>query len=333
MDAHHYAGDLFGAFRLEHLEALMPAHDIPRDLVPDDGIHIAELMQAAPDLFIRRIAGLQVFAGIIFCRFQHGNGHFLNVYFRLYRWQKAHKINPFKRPGAIFCVPKKHFIFAKYFTAGRPGPEENAPGDSIPPGGRKADHAPSLLHGEVEKPIGPKDFFTAKRESRQRRRTFPRRSAKADNAAGLSLGEVRKPTTAVAFARPRAFPAARPAGTARFLIPRGKASFYETATFRRRKVLFSSPFCGLLFGPGRAKLALPAGEKPAAPKPRPPRGGPAQRPRPAPGFCAASANARPGDPAPVRLLEKALWVPPTIEPFRPAPSGKPERKKERRNPG
>ena len=66
MDAHHYAGDLFGAFRLEHLEALMPAHDIPRDLVPDDGIHIAELMQAAPDLFIRRIAGLQVFAGIIF---------------------------------------------------------------------------------------------------------------------------------------------------------------------------------------------------------------------------------------------------------------------------
>lgn len=112
-----------------------------------------------------------------------------------------------------------------------------------------------------------------------------------------------------------------------------KASFYETATFGRRKVFFCSPFCGLLFCPTRAKLALPAGEKPAAPKPRPPRGGPAQRPRPAPGFCAASANARPGDPAPVRLLEKALWVPPTTEPFCPAPSGKPERKKERRNPG
>ena len=150
---------------------------------------------------------------------------------------------------------------------------------------------------------------------------------------GLLHGEVRKPTTAVAFARPRAFPAARPAGTARFLITREKASFYETATFGRRKVFFCSPFCGLLFCPTRAKLALPAGEKPAAPKPRPPRGGPAQRPRPAPGFCAASANARPGDPAPVRLLEKALWAPPTTEPFRPAPSGKPERKKERRNPG
>ena len=191
------------------------------------------------------------------------------------------------------------------------------------------------------------DFFTAKRESRPHARSLPRRSAKADappgllhgearkptTPPGLLHGEARKPTTAVPFARAGDFPAARPAGTARFLITREKASFYETATFGRRKVFFCSPFCGLLFCPTRAKLALPAGEKPTAPKPRPPRGGPAQRPRPAPGFCAASANARPGDPAPVRLLEKALWVPPTTEPFRPAPSGKPERKKERRNPG
>ena len=163
------------------------------------------------------------------------------------------------------------------------------------------------------------DFFTAKRESRPRRPDF--------FAAKRESRQRRSPLPG------RAFSAARPAGTARFLITRGKASFYETATFGRRKVFFCSPFCGLLFCPARAKLALPAGEKPAAPKPRPPRGGPAQRPRPAPGFCAASANARPGDPAPVRLLEKALWVPPTTEPFCPAPSGKPERKKERRNPG
>ncbi len=84
-------------------------------------------------------------------------------------------------------------------------------------------------------------------------RTSSRRSAKADNGGRLCPGG--------------AFPAAQPAETARFLITRGKASFYETATFRRRNVLFSSPFCGLLFCPGRAKLALPAGEKPAAPKP------------------------------------------------------------------
>ena len=190
---------------------------------------------------------------------------------------------------------------SEFHAKGRGGLQPGASRDSIPPWGRpKADWAARTSSREAGKPTTP---------------------------PGLLHGEAGKPPAAVAFARPGAFPAARPAGTARFLITRGKASFYETATFGRRKVFFCSPFCGLLFCPTRAKLALPAGEKPAAPKPRPPRGGPAQRPRPAPGFCAASANARPGDPAPVRLLEKALWVPPTTEPFRPAPSGKPERKR------
>ena len=176
---------------------------------------------------------------------------------------------------------------------------------------------PGLLHGEAAKPTVPPGLLHGE-------------AGKPTAPPGVCHGEVAKPTTAVAFARPGAFPSARPVGTARFLITREKASFYETATFGRRKVFFCSPFCGLLFCPTRAKLALPAGEKPAAPKPRPPRGGPAQRPRPAPGFCAASANARPGDPAPVRLLEKALWAPPTTEPFRPAPSGKPERERKRK---
>ena len=194
-----------------------------------------------------------------------------------------------------------------FYAKGRGGLQPGASRDSIPPWGRpKAGRAAG-------------SFARRSAKADCAARTSSRRSAKADNGGRLCPGG--------------AFSAARPAGTARFLITRGKASFYETATFGRRKVFFCSPFCGLLFCPTRAKLALPAGEKPAAPKPRPPRGGPAQRPRPAPGFCAASANARPGDPAPVRLLEKALWVPPTTEPFRPAPSGKPERKKERRNPG
>ena len=194
-----------------------------------------------------------------------------------------------------------------FYAKGRGGLQPGTSRDCRPPWGppqsrpRRWEFRTAKRESRPPRP----DFFTAKRESRLRRSPLPG----------------------------RAFPAARPAGTARFLITREKASFYETATFGRRKVFFCSPFCGLLFCPTRAKLALPAGKKPAAPKPRPPRGGPAQRPRPAPGFCAASANARPGDPAPVRLLEKALWVPPTTEPFRPAPSGKPERKKERRNPG
>ena len=105
-------------------------------------------------------------------------------------------------------------------------------------------------------------------------RTSPRRSAKADHAARTSSRRSAKADNGGRLCPGGAFSAARPAGTARFLITRGKASFYETATFGRRKVFFCSPFCGLLFCPARAKLALPAGEKPAAPKPRPPRGGP-----------------------------------------------------------
>ena len=129
-----------------------------------------------------------------------------------------------------------------------------------PLGGRKADQGAGLCYGEAEKPTAPPDFFMAKRESRPRSPEFA--TAKRESR------QRRSPLPG------RAFSAARPAGTARFLITRGKASFYETATFGRRKVFFCSPFCGLLFCPTKAKLALPAGEKPAAPKPRPPRGGP-----------------------------------------------------------
>ena len=163
-------------------------------------------------------------------------------------------------------------------------------------------------------------------------RTSSRRSAKAGRAARSSPRRSTKADYGGRLCPGGAFSAARPAGTARFLITRGKASFYETATFGRRKVFFCSPFCGLLFCPTRAKLALPAGEKPAAPKPRPPRGGPAQRPRPAPGFCAASANARSGDPAPVRLLEKALWVPPNDRTFPPGAERKARKEKGKEDP-
>ena len=104
-------------------------------------------------------------------------------------------------------------------------------------------------------------------QSRPHARTSPRRSAKADNAARSFARRSGKADNGGRLCPGGAFSAARPAGTARFLITRGKASFYETATFGRRKVFFCSPFCGLLFCPARAKLALPAGEKPAARNP------------------------------------------------------------------
>ena len=247
---------------------------------------------------------------------------------------------PSCRPsGRSFCIlvpdtPGPEFVGNSRERARR-SPARGFQRLQAPLGGRpKADHAAGSFARRSAK--ADRAARTSSRRSGKAdhaARSFSRRSGKADRAARTSSRRSAKADNDGRLCPGGAFSAARPAGTARFLITRGKASFYETATFGRRKVFFCSPFCGLLFCPTRAKLALPAGEKPAAPKPRPPRGGPAQRPRPAPGFCAASANARPGDPAPVRLLEKALWVPPTTEPFRPAPSGKPERKKERRNPG
>ena len=134
-----------------------------------------------------------------------------------------------------------------FYAKGRGGLQPGASRDSIPPWGRpKADHAAG-------------SFARRSAKADCAARTSSRRSAKADNGGRLCPGG--------------AFSAARPAGTARFLITRGKASFYETATFGRRKVFFCSPFCGLLFCPTRAKLALPAGKSPP-PEPRPPRGGP-----------------------------------------------------------
>ena len=151
---------------------------------------------------------------------------------------------------------------------------------------------------------------------------------------GLLHDEVAKPTTAVAFARPRAFPAARPAGTARFLITREKASFYETATFGRRKVFFCSPFCGLLFCPTRAKLALPAGEKPAAPKPRPPRGGPPNDRDRLPVFAPPAQTPAPATPPQSACSRRLSGCPqrPNLSARRRAesPKGKGKRKEEAR---
>ena len=148
------------------------------------------------------------------------------------------------------------------------------------------------------------DFFTAKRESRQRWSPLPGRgfSGRAADRNGALPYNARK------------------------------SQFLRNGDVWATESLFLFAVLWLAFLSDQSETGVAGGGKARRPEPRPPRGGPAQRPRPAPGFCAASANARPGDSAPVCLLEKALWAPPTTEPFRPAPSGKPERKKERRTP-
>ena len=174
---------------------------------------------------------------------------------------------PSCRPsGRSFCIlvpdtPGPEFVGNSRERARR-SPARGFQRLQAPLGGRsKADHAA----GSFARQSAKADHVT---------RTSSRRSAKADCPARSSPRRSTKADYGGRLCPGGAFSAAQPAGTARFLITRGKASFYETATFGRRKVFFCSPFCGLLFCPTRAKLALPAGEKPAAPKPRPPRGGP-----------------------------------------------------------
>ena len=156
-----------------------------------------------------------------------------------------------------------------FYAKGRGGLQPGASRDSIPPWGRpKADWAArtsSRRSSKADRPARTSSRRSAKAD--RAARTSSRRSAKADRAARTSSRRSAKADNGGRLCPGGAFSAARPAGTARFLITRGKASFYETATFGRRKVFFCSPFCGLLFCPTRAKLALPAGEKPAAPKP------------------------------------------------------------------
>ena len=158
-----------------------------------------------------------------------------------------------------------HFVFwfrippglnlSEIHARGRGGLQPGASIDSVPPWGPPQSRPRRWEFRTAKRESRPRhpDFFTAKRESRPRRPDF--------FAAKRESRQRRSPLPG------RAFSAARPAGTARFLITRGKASFYETTTFGRRKVFFCSPFCGLLFCPARAKLALPAGGKPAARNP------------------------------------------------------------------
>ena len=162
--------------------------------------------------------------------------------------------------------------------------------------------------------------------------TSPRRSAKADRPARTSSRRSAKADHGGRLCPARGF-FGRAAGRNGALpyIAR-KSRFLRNGDVWATESLFLFAVLWLAILPDPSETGVAGGGKARRPEPRPPRGGPAQRLRPAPGFCAASANARPGDPAPVRLLEKALWVPPTTEPFRPAPSGKPAKEKERRNP-
>ena len=163
--------------------------------------------------------------------------------------------------------------------------------------------------------------------------SFARRSGKADCPARTSSRRSGKAARGGRLCPARGFSGRAAGRNGALPYNARKSQFLRNGDVWATESLFLFAVLWLAFLPDQSETGVAGGGKARRPEtPAAPRR-PAQRPRPAPGFCAASANARPGAPAPVRLLEKALWVPPTTEPFRPAPSGKPERKKERRNPG
>ena len=204
-----------------------------------------------------------------------------------------------------------------------------------PLGGRsKADHAA----GSFARQSAKADHVTRTSSRRSAKadcpaRTSSRRSAKADHAARTSSRRSAKADNGGRLCPAQGFSGRAAGRNGALPYNARKSQFLRNGDVRATESLFLFAVLWLAFLPDQSETGVAGGGKARRPEtPAAPRR-PAQRPRPAPGFCAASANARPGDPAPVRLLEKALWVPPTTEPFRPAPSGKPERKKERRNPG
>lgn len=210
-----------------------------------------------------------------------------------------------------------HFVFwfrippglnlSEIHARGRGGLQPGASRDSIPPWGR------------------PKADWAA--------RTSSRRSSKADRPARTSSRRSGKAARGGRLCPARGFSGRAAGRNGALPYNARKSQFLRNGDVWATESLFLFAVLWLAFLPDQSETGVAGGGKARRPEtPAAPRR-PAQRPRPAPGFCAASANARPGDPAPVRLLEKALWGPPTTEPFRPAPSGKPERKKERRNPG
>ena len=77
---HHNAVHFGHAHIHQHLQTLMTANHTAGGLIPDDWFHIAELLNGAFQLFIFRITGLEVFAGVVVgrqkvCRVLFLNNH------------------------------------------------------------------------------------------------------------------------------------------------------------------------------------------------------------------------------------------------------------------
>ena len=171
------------------------------------------------------------------------------------------------------------------YARGRGGLQPGASRDCGPPwGGRpKAGRAAGSFarrSGKADRPA----------------RTSPRRSGKADNAARSFARRSGKADNGGRLCRARGFSGRAAGRNGALPYNARKSQFLRNGDVWATESLFLFAVLWLAFLPDQSETGVAGGGKARRPEtPAAPRR-PAQRPRPAPGFCAASANTRPGDP-------------------------------------
>ena len=216
-----------------------------------------------------------------------------------------------------------------FYAKGRGGLQPGASRDSIPPWGRpKADWAArtsSRRNRKADRPARTSSRRSGKADCAAR--TSPRRSAKADCAAGTSSRRSAKADNGGRLCPARGFFGRAAGRNGALPYNARKSQFLRNGDVWATESLFLFAVLWLAFLPDQSETGVAGGGKARRPEtPAAPR-----RPRPTTAtgsrFLRRQREHPPRRPAPVRLLEKALWVPPTTEPFRPAPSGKPEKER------
>ena len=223
-----------------------------------------------------------------------------------------------------------------FYAKGRGGLQPGASRDSIPPWGRpKADWAArtsSRRNSKADRPARTSSRRSGKADCAAR--TSPRRSAKADCAAGTSSRRSAKADNGGRLCPARGFFGRAAGRNGALPYNARKSQFLRNGDVWATESLFLFAVLWLAFLPDQSETGVAGGGKARRPEtPAAPRR-PAQRPRPAPGFCAASANTRPGDPPQSACSRRLSGCPqrPNLSARRRAesPKGKGKRKEEAR---
>ena len=202
-----------------------------------------------------------------------------------------------------------HFVFwfrippglnlSENHARGRGGLQPGASRDCGPPwGGRpKAGRAAGSFarrSGKADRPARTSPRRSAKAD--RPARTSPRRSGKADNAARSFARRSGKADNGGRLCPAWGFFGRATGRNGALPYNARKSQFLRNGDVWATESLFLFAVLWLAFLPDQSETGVAGGGKARRPEtPAAPRR-PAQRPRPAPGFCAASANTRPGDP-------------------------------------